>query len=96
MRKWRRVKNCDNGHWFAYWFEPGTSSPICVREGCNAVNPDYYPEDDTHRPRFYCPAAEGDCTFRACPVKNDPDHTGPCPLPRLQAPPHWRRERGSP
>jgi hypothetical protein len=34
-------------HWFAYFGEVGSSSPVCVR--CGAPNPHYRPEDDTHR-----------------------------------------------
>lgn len=35
-------------HWFAYYYEPGTSAPACVR--CLAPNPRYRPHDDPHRP----------------------------------------------
>jgi hypothetical protein len=39
-------------HWFTYYGQPGTSSPVCRR--CAAPNPDYRPEDDPERPTEWC------------------------------------------
>jgi hypothetical protein len=42
---------CAGGHrhWFAYPGQVGTSSPVCTRYACDAVNPNYRPEDDPRR-----------------------------------------------
>jgi hypothetical protein len=32
---------CTGSHWFAYYGLVGTSSPTCVRAGCDAPNPHY-------------------------------------------------------
>jgi hypothetical protein len=40
------VSRCRGRHWFAYFGWVGSSSPTCVRYGCDAPNPNYRPDDD--------------------------------------------------
>ncbi len=42
-----RCRNTWVRHWFAYWGEVGTSSPVCRR--CGEPNPNYRPDDDPRR-----------------------------------------------
>jgi hypothetical protein len=42
------VTGCHGPHWFAYPGEVGSSSPECTRYGCEAENPRYRRDDDTH------------------------------------------------
>jgi hypothetical protein len=49
---------CGGPHWYAYYGRPGSSSPVCVRYGCDAPNPRYdrdrdpYAGDDERRRAF--------------------------------------------
>lgn len=40
---------CRYAHWFAYYGAPGSSSPVCVRHGCYAKNPNYDRQRDPER-----------------------------------------------
>jgi hypothetical protein len=35
------MSRCRGPHWFAYYGAVGSSSPTCVRLGCDAPNPRY-------------------------------------------------------
>lgn len=37
-------RTCGNRHWFTYYGQVGSSSPVCRR--CGAPNPAYRPDDD--------------------------------------------------
>lgn len=49
------MARCLGAHWYAYYGYVGTSSPTCVRYGCDAPNPHYDPDRDPYagqeRPR---------------------------------------------
>lgn len=47
-----------NRHWFTYYGQRGSSSPVCVRHGCNAPNPDYRPEDDPRQTQIEVPTPQ--------------------------------------
>lgn len=42
------MTRCSPRHWFAYYGQPGTSAPTCVRYGCDARNPNYDPDRDPY------------------------------------------------